>query len=262
MEIRCKCFQRAFYRFIKKSEEIDAVKKLAHSGIVKQESILNALLVLYSVSEDEFDDIQNEEATKRVEQENCLLEQSMWIINNKFQPLLTALFVSFWTAFEAAVCDAIKDWIMYCPGEHIEIEELSKIKIGAAATIQGKEYSSSAITDKILESVKQTNKIGAERVECALSYISLSGRITSDTKKAIAEAHQVRNLILHKSCIVDEKFKKLIPWTEYEIGERYMLTNAKYMYFYGNIYSYIVQLIRRFAKKAKQCGMSEYVDME
>lgn len=87
-------------------------------------------------------------------------------------------------------------------------------------------------TAAILEAVKQELKskatFGVDRYEALLGVFGFSGSVPVSIKQSLSELTQVRNLIVHRAGVVDDKFLRLCPWRRFDRGNQVALTDADF----------------------------------
>jgi hypothetical protein len=83
----------------------------------------------------------------------------------------------------------------------------------------------------VVEAVDQvtggSQKLGIGRFEAILDACGLSGGLSDDYRRDLFELSQVRNLVVHRFSVADERFFKSCPWFGLSVGERLILPEAR-----------------------------------
>ena len=88
-------------------------------------------------------------------------------------------------------------------------------------------------------------KPGVERFEGFFNLLAIGGAVDEDNKKILFELFHVRNLILHRSSIIDQKFLKACPWRNESRGDILLINANDFDRYRSAIESYINTVIDR-----------------
>jgi len=90
---------------------------------------------------------------------------------------------------------------------------------------------------------------GIDGLERLLSHIGLSGEVKAETKKAMWEIQNIRNVIVHRGSIADRRLIKHCPWTGLKVGDEVKVSHTDIHKYDTALHDYILTIIRRLAAK-------------
>jgi hypothetical protein len=76
----------------------------------------------------------------------------------------------------------------------------------------------SALADAVMDELGAPNRIGVEKFHEVFSFVGFSFPIKKDWRNPLRELHAVRNVLLHRGGIIDQRFLSLCPWVSVEPG--------------------------------------------
>lgn len=85
-----------------------------------------------------------------------------------------------------------------------------------------------AILDAIKQELKSKAAFGVEKYEALLGAFGFSGSVPASIKQSLSELTQVRNLLVHRTGVIDDKFLRLCPWRKLNRGDQIVLTDADF----------------------------------
>jgi len=123
------------------------------------------------------------------------------------------------SALEAFADDLLFDYLASDP-EFSKVESVQKVKVSIAefvAMSEGARYA------HILRSLKLKSKAegrpGVGGIESLFGEFDLGGSVSDELRACLAELKAVRNNLLHRSGIADERLVELCPWLGLEPGD-------------------------------------------
>lgn len=180
-------------------------------------------------------------------------------VRRRFPILHAHATVSLWTALETMIDELIVTFLENKP-DLLEESPFSEIKFSLA------EYKAMPAADRnhaLLTEVKKKTKAsyqpGIGRFETLLETISLAGPVPRQIRKDLFELFHVRNLIVHRASIADQKFAKACPWRKVTVGKQFKITRRSYTKYSRASSGYILLVINRLRIS---CGMKKYTGNE
>jgi hypothetical protein len=161
------------------------------------------------------DDI-DDDATKRAEDDAPVIKDE----TDKGFPFFYGLAtVAIWGGLEAF----IEDLLALClenDSSLMSLESVAKIKVSisrfeAMPLEQRRHY----IIDTIERDMQSKYKQGVSRFESLLGVFGLGGSVDDNTKRTLLEIAGVRNVLVHRSGIADERLVTTCPWLGIKIGQ-------------------------------------------
>ncbi len=133
-----------------------------------------------------------------------------------------------WGALESAVRDVCVNWLIHIPESRTN-EEVSSIKIPLG------DYEALTSNDRmrfVVSTLEQSTSAalrpGIGRFEAILKPIGLGGGVDDDVRRTLLELSAVRNLLVHRLGVADERFIQLCPWYGVELNQNVRVTQADY----------------------------------
>lgn len=85
------------------------------------------------------------------------------------------------------------------------------------------------LATKVMEEFGTANKIGVEKFHDVFTFVGYSFSVADAWRKPLREMYATRNLILHRSGVVDRKFLTLCPWlkTELELDATLQVSSSR-----------------------------------
>ncbi|MFN8473933.1 MAG: hypothetical protein U0822_17210 [Anaerolineae bacterium] len=164
-------------------------------------------------------------------------------------PLLYAQYtIAIWSTLEATIRLFVARWLQNSEGA-FDVEDVQKlrVKIGEYARLEGEErffY----IVDKLEQELSAPQKSGVNRFESLLGPFGLSGPIPDGVRRDLFELNQVRNVLVHRSGIVDRKFTEACPNLQVKPGQLVAVDRHAAIRYTNAVQWYIGELIIRIAK--------------
>lgn len=101
------------------------------------------------------------------------------------------------------------------------------------------------IISQLENDLKSKYKTGINRFESILDIFGFSGPVDQDIKQNLFELSQVRNVIVHRSGIVDRRFTCACPWLRMNPGDNIQINHEIYFGYSNSVASYTYILLRR-----------------
>jgi hypothetical protein len=166
-------------------------------------------------------------------------------IDKGFPVIIGHAVVSFWSAMETFTHDLVISFLLN-EDKILQNEMYAKIKIPLFQYEQlDKESRMHYLVQECSRTTNAVLKPGVSRFETLLESIGLSGSVDDSIKRDIYEMQQVRNLIVHKSSVVDKRFVDACPWLKASIGEKYTVSYRDYKRYVESLSRYMYVIIDR-----------------
>lgn len=151
-----------------------------------------------------------------------------------------------WGALETAIRDIVVNWLFHVP-ESRQHEKIRRLRIPFS------EYEALDPKDRIrylvglLENDLGANlKPGVGRFESLLNEVGLGGSVGEDLRRDLLEMGAVRNVLVHRLGVIDDRFVGLCPWYGVSVGERVSVTRDVYYGKYRKaVFQYAASVARR-----------------
>lgn len=193
-----------------------------------------------------FKDLENDEGEiKKLERARVEAKLAASEIRQKFPLLHSWAVVSAWALLEALSKNVVALWLKRKPSLR-QIEEIQrlKIKLGEYENIPASERY--LYIAELLESASSAGvQNGVSRFEALLKPIGLSGEVPKQLKIIVFEFGQVRNLIVHRSGVVDRSFLSSCPWIKVPVGRKFKISPERWHAYLSAIDSYVALLVCR-----------------
>jgi hypothetical protein len=219
---------------------LDEVLHLTCGGISMIRATPNAIKVLYSIDGDESEAARNEIAA--AEHRAALAQRE---VDSGFNIVHSQAVVSLWGALEDAVRTFVARWLMNLPewrtqGPWAEL----KVKLGEYERLDGEEKAY-FLVGLIEQNTGAPMKRGVNRFESLLEGLGLTGGAGDETRDAIFEMQQVRNVIAHRRGIADHRFCRMCPSFGAKPNQRLQISHEQWQRYSAAAGSYIHELICR-----------------
>ena len=161
-------------------------------------------------------EVVDEDGTKRAEQDAPVIKEET---DNGFPFFYGLATVAIWGALEAF----IEDLLVLClenDSNLMRLEPIAKIRVSISQfesmPAEERRY---YIIDTVERDIRSKYKHGASRFESLLRTFDLGGAIDDDPKRTLLELASIRNVLVHRSGIADQRLITTCPWLGIKIGE-------------------------------------------
>ncbi len=170
--------------------------------------------------------------------------------------------VALWGTLEALLEDLAVAWLSNQPGAW-STPPLRKLKVPLA------EFHLASEAERPRLAVRELGRsVGADarayvgQLGAVLQAFDLAPSVKPNLKRALRELAQVRNVIVHRGAVADQKLLDECPWVDWKRGETVRVSHPLYGWYFSAARRYaermVDQLIVRFGGVACQCpGMDE-----
>jgi hypothetical protein len=197
----------------------------------------------------------DEDSARRAEQVAPLIKEET---ENGFPFFYGLATVAIWGALEAF----IRDLLVLClenDTTFLSLEPIAKIRISLSQfELMPIEQRRFYILDTIERDIQSKFKQGASRFESLLRTFGLGGEIEDGPNRTLLELANVRNVLVHRSGIADQRLVTTCPWLGIQIGERVRVDSQMFSRYSVVTPTYAAIVFRRVVLHFK--GDSEGVD--
>lgn len=197
----------------------------------------------------------DEDGVNRAEQVAPLIKEET---ENGFPFFYGLATVAIWGALEAF----IRDLLVLClenDTTFLSLEPIAKIRISLSQfELMPDEQRRYYIIDTIERDIQSKFKHGASRFESLLRTFGLGGEIEDGHKRILLELANVRNVLVHRSGIADQRLITTCPWIGFKMGERVKVNSDMFSRYSVATPTYGAIVFRRVILHFK--GDSEGVD--
>jgi hypothetical protein len=197
----------------------------------------------------------DEDTAKKAEQDAPLIKEET---ENGFPFFYGLATVAIWGALEAF----IKDLLVLClenDPKLMSLESIAKIRISLSQfesmPIEQRRY---YIIETIERDIQSKFKLGVSRFESLLRTFDLGGEIEDGPKRTLLELANVRNVLVHRSGIADQRLITTCPWLGIKMGDRVRVNSEMFSRYSVATPIYAAVVFRRIVLHSK--GNSEGLD--
>jgi hypothetical protein len=101
------------------------------------------------------------------------------------------------------------------------------------------------VVREAMRSLKADLKTGVEQFDGILAAIGMGGPVDNEVRENLHELCSIRNVIVHRSGVVDRKLKDRCPGGKYGVGDQVVVTAADFSRYDGAIHAFIFELLVR-----------------
>lgn len=173
-------------------------------------------------------------------------------------PLLhAAASVLIWGALEAAFRDFLVRWLVAYPIART-VQELNNIRIKVAEyeRLEGEDrmrYLVGLLERELAVALKP----GVGRFDCMLKPFGINPRISDEQRRDLNELAAIRNAIVHRAGIADDRLIQLCPWLKFEIGEPVLIGRATFLRYVDATSAYAASLVESAEAVGRSFGSAE-----
>ena len=164
-------------------------------------------------------------------------------------PLLHAhSLVTVWGALDAMIEDTVVAWLTHRPSL-LQHGDFASVRVPVA------EFQSMTLNERIeylIAQVPQPTGVGGgvPRFEALLGRIGLVGSVDDEVRRALIEAHQIRNVYAHRGGIADKRAIASCPWMAgWTNGAQILVCHRDYERYTGATLGYATEVFARAAAK-------------
>jgi hypothetical protein len=169
-------------------------------------------------------------------------------ISSNFAFLHGQASVSLWNGLESLVKDTVSDWLLNRPEIMRQMPWLKlKVPIGEFESLDA-DQRASYLVELVDQNVAGPLKQGVGRFEELLETIGLKGSVAEDVRDRLFELQQVRNVIVHRKSVADQKICRSCPWLNLKPGDPVQVRAETYTRYRHAAYRYTMELMSRIAE--------------
>jgi hypothetical protein len=179
---------------------------------------------------------------RRLRAANKEAELAQYEIDNGF-PLLNAhALVGFWGALESLIEDVVVAFLVNEP-KLLSGDRLARLRVPLAdfESLTREERMRRVVT--LLQREMGGLAGGIAPFEQSLALVALSGEVPDDVRRTLWEAGNLRNVIVHRMSVADQRLIDACPWLGYTVGEKVVVKDV-FLYFRAMV-DYNVILVNR-----------------
>lgn len=231
-----------FLRYVSYLRNTDRLLRISLGSIGAYDKYLDLVKALDKLEKIDLEQADNGEKVSRIEED---VEFTREEAIKGFPTLHAQSTVVSWAALETLIEDVSISWLLTFPST-LTNEVFSKVKVPLAQyESQSREERMNFLLKEVIRQKNADLKIGINRFETVLECLGLSGPVEPDIKDAIFEFSQVRNLIVHRTCVVDYRFKASCPWIDVPVGETLDITGGMYQRYNAASMTYAKNIVDR-----------------
>lgn len=157
--------------------------------------------------------------------------------------------VAAWGTLEVTVEDTLLG-ILFNEPEVLRQEEIAKIRIPLAKyEALDKEERMRLILQELARGQAISTGQGVSAFENLLGLFGLSGEVEDSVKKSLWEMNHVRNIIVHRDSLADQRFVQACPWMNSKPGDRVLIDHNRFGGYLDAVAAYLKTLQQRLEKR-------------
>jgi hypothetical protein len=184
-------------------------------------------------------------------------------VDSDFATLNAHMLVACWGALESFSEDVVVAMLRDKPDLLTQAVEkgppVSTIKIPLAEYVQ---MSQDDMLRRIVRDAAQASKAslqsGRSRLEAVLEMFDLAGPTEASTSTKLFEMHQIRNVIIHRRSIADDRFVRHCAHLGYKRCDKVALTPKTVFEYVQAIVNYVTSLIQHLSESLENADQSNY----
>jgi len=164
-------------------------------------------------------------------------------VESDFALLRGSTTILLWGALETSIKDFLVRWLYRYPTSR-NIPEFEKLKIRLVEFEKLESLDRMRfLLDQFERELSATLKPGIGRFDCILNPLKLKPKVPSAIRKTLNEMAAIRNVLVHKAGIADERFVSLCPGLKFEIGDSIGVSSSDFTEYLNASIEYVVAII-------------------
>jgi len=237
--------ENIFYGFIDRLERLSDVLHMSIAGInyiQKRHGLLKELLSI----DGEIKEATSKDKLAKAKREEELAKKE---VETDFPILHEQSVIAMWSMLESLV---------YLLAAKCLANELAIWKTDSISKLQVRigDYESLDHFEKCMwivglldQSTSAPNKSGITRFEKLLQVFNLDGSFNDEHNKALYELHHIRNVLIHRGGLVDNKLLKACPWIKLKPGQQLLISHSMWIKYQKAVGKYCIELAKRTNRK-------------
>ena len=168
-------------------------------------------------------------------------------IDTDFPQLRHWITVALWSHLESAIAACIDAWFVYKIPLTDKMFEKLKISVSAWESKDNEEKSRWLLME-LTRNVSSDLKPGVGRFESILHAIGLEGSVRDGLRRSVLELSEVRNLLVHRGGVIDERFADRCVTFKSMVGQRIHITEPMLDSYFASAIQYAAVVLARIAK--------------
>ena len=230
-----------FQRYTDYAKDTNAVTKLSVQALSLTQDMLGILYtILPSVEGDKKTVIENKISGLEKNAEIAARE-----VKSGYSTIFSQALVANWAALETLMEDLTILWLV-CGSAGLNNEVFQKVKFTLAIYEElTKEERMQYLLKEAMRFQGTDMKSGISRFETPLDWVGLGGSVDKQVKTDMYEFSQIRNLIVHRMCIVDKKFHEACPNISPGVGKTLYINMEQFSRYSGAAIDYAGIIAKR-----------------
>ena len=217
-QVEAKEFNPLHDIFLIRAKELLEFTKMARSAIAETTGIPRLIEAMTKA---------NPKHKEGIEPAKRLAEIAQAEVDSGFAILHSINVVLLWGAMESATRDFLVAWLVKYP-EARQVEGIAKLRVKVG------EYESFNSEDRMRYLVGLLEREygaalrpGISRFTKLLHLFGIVPELDNEVRKCLMEMSAVRNVIVHRASIVDQRFIDLCAWTNWKVGDKVQIADAQ-----------------------------------
>lgn len=165
--------------------------------------------------------------------------------------------VLIWGALEASFRDFASRWLERHPEcRRSPLLKNLKVRLVEYDSLEGEERMR-YILGIIEREVGATLKPGVGRFECVLEVLGIAPRLNADERKSLSELAAVRNVIVHRASVADQRLLDLCPWLPWRVGEPVKVSKTLFLSYVDAASHYAANIIQAAERSVQREAPAE-----
>jgi hypothetical protein len=152
---------------------------------------------------------------------------------------------SLWDSLDSGAIDFLTAWLSNAP-DRFQNRDLLRVQVSLAEYFEYGQTDMLAIAaSRMMQDRRLAHMSGIERFEAIVEAVGIRGLIDADTRRTLIELQQVRNVLVHRSGIADDRFTRVCPWMDVTPGQRLSVGENEYGMYAASVSSFVMNLMLR-----------------
>lgn len=170
--------------------------------------------------------------------------------------------VRLWAILEAVVDKVIQEVLTHHP-QSWDSDRVRRLKGPLIEFVKASEEERAAYLAELLsDDIGARLKPGVARFECLLSEIGLDGSIPDAVKRRLLELSGIRNVVVHRNYVADERFVERCPWLLIKPGDVVSISSIQFEKYVLASHFYVLELSMRWLQTFPEGNKGELEEIQ
>ncbi|WP_342570600.1 hypothetical protein MKY85_19945 [Paenibacillus sp. FSL R5-0749] len=229
---------------------------------IRQIEDINLFSEIFEIGSDASYKVRNELVHNNSQRDTSQLMKTMDLahfieIQEKkgFPFLYNLLSIRIWSLLEAFVDEFIIK-ILIEKEDLRSISQLGRLKGELINFLYKPKYEQADLLLDLLKADQKINgQFGVGKFESLLNIFDHGGHINNLVSKQLMELSQIRNILVHKNGLSDERVITNCPWLDLELGQEINLDLGHFQRYMNSVYWYVLEVFKRQSLNSERTNL-------